>query len=48
VGIEPPDIVIKMVECNGQPVAKISDTEGKGMCEDPEFEAYLKKVYQIQ
>lgn len=48
VGIEPPDIVIKMVECNGQPVAKISDSDGKGMCEDPEFEAYLKKVYQIQ
>lgn len=48
VGIEPADIVIKMVECNGQPVAKISDSEGKGMCEDPEFEAYLRKVYQIQ
>lgn len=47
VGITPADIVIKMVECNGQPVAKISDSDGKGMCEDPEFEAYLKKVYQI-
>jgi len=47
-GFEPPDIVIKMIECNGQPVAKICDSDGKGMCEDPEFVAYLKKVYQIQ
>lgn len=47
VGIVPADIVIKMVECNGQPVAKICDSDGRGMCEDPEFEAYLKKVYQI-
>lgn len=47
-GFTPAEIVIKMVECNDQPVAKISDSEGKGMCEDPEFVAYLKKVYQIQ
>ncbi|MFZ5571229.1 MAG: nicotinate phosphoribosyltransferase [Thermodesulfobacteriota bacterium] len=47
VGIPPADIVIKMVECNGQPVAKICDSDGRGMCEDPEFVAYLKKVYQI-
>ncbi len=46
-GFTPAENVIKMVECNGQPVAKISDSEGKGMCEDPEFVAYLKKVYQI-
>jgi nicotinate phosphoribosyltransferase len=48
VGIQPPSIIIKMVECNGQPVAKICDTEEKEICEDSEFCAYLKKVYKIQ
>jgi len=33
-----------MVECNGKPVAKISDSPGKGMCEDPEYQSYLMKV----
>lgn len=33
-GFIAPQIVIKMVECNGKPVAKISDTPGKGMCEN--------------
>ncbi|WP_404420511.1 nicotinate phosphoribosyltransferase [Nibricoccus sp. IMCC34717] len=39
--------VIKMTECNGQPVAKLSDTPGKTMCEDPVYLAYLKQVFQI-
>ena len=47
-GVAPPDIVIKMVECNGQPVAKISDSDDKEMCEDPEFSNYLKRVFSIQ
>lgn len=47
VGITPLKIVMKMVECNGVPVAKISDSEGKGMCEDWVFEQYLKKVYGL-
>lgn len=46
-GIEPLQIVIKMVECNGQPVAKISDSPGKGMCESPKFESYIKDVFGI-
>ena len=37
-------IVIKMVECNGGPVSKRSDSPGKGMCEDPEFDDYYGKV----
>jgi len=41
-------IVMKMIECNGHSVAKISDSPGKGMCEDAEFLSYLKKVFQIQ
>ena len=47
-GIEPLQIVIKMVECNGQPVAKISDSPGKGMCEDPGFESYIRNVFKIK
>ena len=47
-GLIPPNIVLKMVECNGGPVAKVPDSPGKGMCEDPEFESYLKKVYKIR
>lgn len=39
-----PQVVIKMVECNRKPVAKISDSEDKGMCEDPEFLDYLNYV----
>ena len=39
-----PQIVIKMTECNGGPVSKRSDSKGKGMCEDPEFDAYFAKV----
>ena len=43
-GFIAPQIVIKMVECNWKPVAKVSDSEDKGMCEDSEFLKYLKKV----
>jgi len=43
-GVEAPQIVIKMVECNDGPVAKLSDSKGKGMCEDPVFKEYFEKV----
>jgi nicotinate phosphoribosyltransferase len=43
-GFTAPQVVIKMVECNRNPVAKVSDCEDKGMCEDPEFLDYLHKV----
>ena len=47
VGITPLQIVIKMVECNGRPVAKVSDSPGKEMCEDEEYSKYVKKVFKI-
>ncbi len=37
------NIVMKTTECNGQDVAKISDSEGKGMCKNPEYVDYLKR-----
>jgi nicotinate phosphoribosyltransferase len=46
-GYEPLQIVIKMTQCNGQPVAKISDTPGKGMCDDQHYLAYLRQVFDI-
>ncbi|RUR70823.1 nicotinate phosphoribosyltransferase [Variovorax guangxiensis] len=47
-GYEPLQIVIKMIECNGQPVAKLSDTPSKNMCEDEKYLAYLRQVFEIE
>ena len=47
-GYEPLQIVIKMVRCNGQPVAKLSDTPSKNMCEDERYLAYLRQVFEIE
>lgn len=44
-GIEPLNIVMKLMTCNGQPVAKISDSPGKALCTDPTFLAYLRQVF---
>ncbi|MDO8698994.1 MAG: nicotinate phosphoribosyltransferase [Rhodoferax sp.] len=46
-GYEPLQIVIKMVRCNGQPVAKLSDAPGKSMCDDEKYLAYLRQVFDI-
>jgi nicotinate phosphoribosyltransferase len=47
-GCEPLQIVIKMVRCNGQPVAKLSDTPSKNMCDDEKYLAYLRQVFDIK
>lgn len=46
-GYDPLQIVMKMTRCNGQPVAKISDTPGKTLCKDDDYLKYLSKVFQI-
>lgn len=46
-GPTPLNIVIKMVRCNGQPVAKLSDSPGKSMCDDPGYLAYLRQVFGV-
>ncbi|MDO4696711.1 MAG: nicotinate phosphoribosyltransferase [Neisseria sp.] len=46
-GNTPLNIVLKLVECNGQSVAKISDSPGKTMSDNNTFLAYLRQVFQI-
>jgi len=46
-GPTPLNIVIKMVRCNGQPVAKLSDSPGKSMCDDAGYLAYLRQVFDV-
>ena len=33
--------------CNGQPVAKLSDSPGKMLCDDETFLAYLRQVFNV-
>ena len=40
---DPLNIVIKVTECNGTPVAKISDCDGKSLCRDTKYVEYLKR-----
>ena len=44
-GLEPLNIVMKLVSCNGQPTAKLSDSPGKTICDDQTFLAYLRQVF---
>lgn len=45
VGLVPLNIVMKLTRCNGQPVAKLSDSPGKTLCDDETFLAYLRQVF---
>ena len=46
-GPAPLQILLKMVRCNDQPVAKISDTPGKTMVEDEGYLTYLRQVFNL-
>ena len=45
-GLKPLNIVMKLMTCNGQPVAKLSDSAGKTLCKDETFLAYLRQVFK--
>ncbi|MBB2483624.1 nicotinate phosphoribosyltransferase [Mitsuaria sp. WAJ17] len=47
-GLTPLNIVMKLTHANGQPVAKLSDSPGKTLCDDQTFLAYLRQVFQVQ
>ncbi|UOP04893.1 nicotinate phosphoribosyltransferase [Conchiformibius kuhniae] len=47
-GHETLNIVLKLVECNGQSVAKISDTPGKTVTDNDTFLAYLRQVFAVK
>jgi nicotinate phosphoribosyltransferase len=45
-GLRPLNIVMKLISCNGQPTAKLSDSPGKTLCDDATFLAYLRQIFQ--
>lgn len=45
--VTPLNIVIKLVECNGKPVAKLSDSPGKTICHDQAFVTALRKAFAL-
>ena len=46
-GLRTLNIVMKLTHCNGQPVAKLSDSPGKLLCDDETFLAYLRQVFNV-
>ncbi|MBQ3798925.1 MAG: nicotinate phosphoribosyltransferase, partial [Treponema sp.] len=42
--VEPLNIVMKTVKANGIPVVKISDSPGKGIGENKQYEEYLQRA----
>jgi nicotinate phosphoribosyltransferase len=44
-GVPALNIVMKLMSCNGQPTAKLSDSAGKTLCKDETFLAYLRQVF---
>ena len=46
-GLHTLHIVMKLTHCNGQPVAKLSDSPGKILCDDQTFLAYLRQVFNV-
>lgn len=45
--VKPLNIVIKLVQCNGKPVAKLSDSPGKTICQDQAFVKELREAFDL-
>lgn len=46
-GVTPLNIVIKLISCDGKPVAKLSDSPGKTICHDESFVKALEKAFDL-
>ena len=46
-GLKTLHIVMKLTHANRQPVAKLSDSPGKLLCDDETFLAYLRQVFEV-
>lgn len=46
-GLKTLHIVMKLTHANRQPVAKLSDSPGKLLCDDETFLAYLRQVFRV-
>jgi nicotinate phosphoribosyltransferase len=46
-GLKTLHIVMKLTHANRQPVAKLSDSPGKLLCDDETFLAYLRQVFDV-
>ncbi len=46
-GVKPVNIVIKMTECNGQPVVKLSDSPGKIVSTDQHYLAWVRQAFDV-
>ncbi|MGY6588382.1 MAG: nicotinate phosphoribosyltransferase [Wenzhouxiangella sp.] len=46
-GHAPINIVIKMIECNGQPVVKLSDSPGKVISTDQAYLAWVRQAFDV-
>lgn len=44
-GFKAPNIVMKLIELNNKPVAKLSDNPGKTMCQDQDYISELKRTF---
>ena len=40
------NVVMKLISCDEQPVAKLSDSPGKTLCQDETYLSYLRQVFQ--
>ena len=46
--VKPLNIVLKLVQCNGGSVAKLSDSPGKTMSRDTQFIEKLRQAYGLE